>query len=142
MRLWSLHPQYLDSKGLVALWRETLLAKQVLQGKTKGYRNHPQLKRFKEHQHPLGAICQYLETIAREADVRNYNFDKGKIGKIKTTNKILVNSGQLTYEYKHLLQKLKKRDKVLFEKIKKIKRIKTNPIFQSHKGKIENWEIL
>lgn len=27
MRLWSLHPRYLDSKGLVALWCEALLAK-------------------------------------------------------------------------------------------------------------------
>ena len=48
MRLWSVHPKYLDSKGLVALWREALLAKQVLEGGTKGYRNHPQLDRFKK----------------------------------------------------------------------------------------------
>ncbi|WP_338140756.1 pyrimidine dimer DNA glycosylase/endonuclease V [Candidatus Nitrotoga sp. 1052] len=26
MRLWTLHPCYLDSRGLVALWREALLA--------------------------------------------------------------------------------------------------------------------
>jgi len=43
MRIWSLHPKYLDSKGMVALWREALLAKQVLLNKTKGYKNHPQL---------------------------------------------------------------------------------------------------
>jgi len=30
MRLWSLHPRYLDAKGLVALWREGLLAQKVL----------------------------------------------------------------------------------------------------------------
>jgi carboxyl-terminal processing protease len=29
MRLWSLHPKYLDAQGLVALWREALLAKAV-----------------------------------------------------------------------------------------------------------------
>ena len=52
MRIWSLHPKYLDTKGLVALWRETLLAKHVLEGKTKGYRNHPQLDRFKKAQNP------------------------------------------------------------------------------------------
>ena len=40
MRIWSLHPKYLDAKGIVALWRETLLAKHVLEGKTKGYKNH------------------------------------------------------------------------------------------------------
>lgn len=47
MRIWSLHPKYLDTKGLVALWRETLLAQHVLSGKTKRYKNHPQLARFK-----------------------------------------------------------------------------------------------
>ncbi|MEN6399799.1 MAG: pyrimidine dimer DNA glycosylase/endonuclease V, partial [Rectinema sp.] len=29
MRLWTLHPQYLDQKGLTAAWREGLLAKKV-----------------------------------------------------------------------------------------------------------------
>lgn len=38
MRLWTLHPKYLDPKGLVALWRETLLAQRVLAGRTRGYR--------------------------------------------------------------------------------------------------------
>jgi hypothetical protein len=33
MRLWSLHPEYLDANGLVALWREALLAQAFLQGK-------------------------------------------------------------------------------------------------------------
>lgn len=37
MRIWSLHPSYLDAKGLVALWRETLLAQKVLLGATVGY---------------------------------------------------------------------------------------------------------
>jgi hypothetical protein len=48
MRLWSLHPKYLDRAGLLAVWREGLLAQQVLMGNTKGYKNHPQLNRFKE----------------------------------------------------------------------------------------------
>ena len=32
MRLWSLHPCYLDPAGLVAVWREGLLARAVLRG--------------------------------------------------------------------------------------------------------------
>lgn len=56
MRLWSIHPQYLDAKGLLALWREALLAKHVLEGSTKGYKNHPQLIRFKETDNPIGFI--------------------------------------------------------------------------------------
>jgi Pyrimidine dimer DNA glycosylase len=47
MRIWSLHPQYLDRQGLTAAWREGLLAQKVLTGTTKGYRNHPQLRRFR-----------------------------------------------------------------------------------------------
>ncbi len=50
MRLWSLHPKYLDRQGLLAVWREGLLAQKVLQGKTKGYKNHPQLKRFQQQE--------------------------------------------------------------------------------------------
>jgi len=47
MRLWSLHPAYLDARGLGALWREGLLAQAVLRGKTRGYRSHPQLERWR-----------------------------------------------------------------------------------------------
>ena len=53
MRLWSLHPKYLDSKGLVAVWREGLLALEVLKGNTKGYRSHPQLTRFLQEGNPV-----------------------------------------------------------------------------------------
>ena len=79
MRIWSLHPKLLDSKGLVALWRETLLAKKVLQGGTKGYINHPQLLRFKENENPINSINYYLSEVQIEATVRGYNFDKSKI---------------------------------------------------------------
>ena len=74
MRIWSLHPKYLDAKGLVALWRETLLAKNVLEGKTKGYKNHPQLDRFKTAQEPINAINFYLKAVWLEAVARNYSF--------------------------------------------------------------------
>ena len=60
MRLWSIHPKYLDSKGLVAVWREGLLARSVLDGKTKGYKNHPQLIRFKNQKEPLLFLDTYL----------------------------------------------------------------------------------
>lgn len=63
MRLWSLNPKYLDSKGLVALWRESLLAQKVLEGNTRGYTNHPQLLRFKKHNKPQLAISYFLYYI-------------------------------------------------------------------------------
>ena len=67
MRLWSVHPRYLDAQGLVAIWREALLARAVLRGATKGYRHHPQLERFRAHASPRYAICAYLSAIQAEA---------------------------------------------------------------------------
>lgn len=140
MRIWSLHPQYLDSKGLVALWRETLLAKKVLEGKTKGYKNHPQLIRFKKLKNPLDAISEYLEGIVDEADKRGYVFNRSKINSFKSASKISVTTGQISYELKHLLSKLKLRDPKLFKKIKSVKKIKLHPLFLRKKGKVEKWE--
>ena len=81
MRLWTLHPRYLDAKGLVALWREALLAQKVLQGKTKGYRYHPQLIRFQRHSRPVAVLAMYLTAILKEAKVRGYHFDGRKISR-------------------------------------------------------------
>ena len=75
MRLWTLHPKYLDRQGLLGLWREGLLAQAVLQGKTKGYRHHPQLARFQMHPDPVQAIAHYLREVHEEATRRGYNFD-------------------------------------------------------------------
>ena len=105
MRLWSIHPCYLDAKGFVALWREALLAQKVLLGNTKGYKNHPQLVRFKNIHNPTGAIASYLRCVIDEADKRGYNFDRSKIIKKSTSFKIPVTIGQVEYEFKHLLLK-------------------------------------
>ena len=104
MRLWSLHPGYLDGIGLVALWREALLAQKVLLGRTKGYKQHPQLMRFKAVSSPAGAVAAYLRCVADEADRRNYRFDRRKIGRAKYLHQIPITSGQLGYEFSHLLR--------------------------------------
>lgn len=140
MRIWSLHPKYLDSKGLVALWRETLLAKKVLEGKTKGYKNHPQLIRFREIKNPLNAINKYLEQIVKEAESRSYNFDSTKIQKNRSAGKIKVTTGQIKYEFEHLLNKLKKRDPERYEILKNVKQIQLHPLFLRKKGGVEKWE--
>ena len=67
MRLWSLHPRYLDQKGLTAVWREGLLAQAVLAGRTRGYTRHPQLRRFQEADMPGEYIAAYLRAIQAEA---------------------------------------------------------------------------
>lgn len=142
MRLWSLHPKYLDSKGLVALWRETLLAKHVLQGKTKGYKNHPQLNRFKKAKKPVDTIYQYLSEIYVEATKRNYNFNKQKINWNFTKSKLTVTSGQLNYEVNHLLNKLKTRDYKKFKELNANSTIEVHPLFKLVDGDIEKWEVL
>jgi hypothetical protein len=141
MRLWSIHPCYLDAKGLVALWREGLLAQNVLRGNTKGYKNHPQLNRFKATDNPVAAISSYLEYVVREADRRNYNFNREKLAEKKIGSKISVTEGQLEYEFKHLLIKLKVRDPGLYRESKAIKIIKPHPLFRKVTGDVEEWEV-
>lgn len=142
MRLWSLHPKYLDSKGLVALWREGLLARAVLKGQTKGYTNHPQLIRFKNYEKPIAIINSYLLNIYRESEVRDYNFNRNKIGPNFTESMISVTQGQIRYELKHLRYKLKKRDPFNYNKIKGIIKPEPNPIFFVVPGDIEDWEVI
>ena len=150
MRLWSISPKYLDTKGLLALWREALLAKKVLEGKTKGYKNHPQLIRFKQSSDPLLYINIYLKQIYDEGKKRVYKFDYSKIDeeKIEVLNilnleKIKVTEGQIKYEFEFLKMKLKRRDfqKYLeIENIAKEKAIEVNPIFEVIVGEVEKWE--
>src|SRR5436190_9917927 len=101
MRIWSLHPEYLDAKGLVALWRETLLAKHVLEGKTNGYKNHTQLDRFKKLKRPADGVNQYLSEIFFEAERRKYRFAGEKINWDFKRGRLRVTKGQLDYEKQH-----------------------------------------
>lgn len=140
MRLWSLHPRYLDPKGLVALWREALLAQAVLSGKTRGYRSHPQLERFRSAADPCAAIGSYLEGIHAEAVARGYAFDERKIGGARTEASLLVTDGQVQYEWHHLLQKLAGRSPELYEKWTAIDAPECHPLFRVQIGAIESWE--
>jgi Pyrimidine dimer DNA glycosylase len=142
MRLWSIHPAYLDAKGLVALWREALLAQKILQGKTKGYKNHPQLIRFRNTKNPIGAIADYLRYIVGEADKRGYKFDRNKIANEEFKGRIAVTKGQVEYEFAHLSGKLKKRDPDLYMQLSKVKKINIHPMFKQISGDVEDWEVI
>src|SRR4051812_37797529 len=120
MRLWTIHPEYLDTRGLLAAWREALLAQKVLKGETKGYKNHPQLKRFKSSADPVGAIASYLRFLHEEATRRGYRFDREKIESADFTGEIQATRGQLLYEWKHLKEKLKTRDAKKYGEIKSV----------------------
>src|SRR5687768_14888949 len=140
MRLWTVHPKYLDARGLVALWRETLLAQKVLQGKTKGYRNHPQLMRFKEQTDPVGAVATYLRAIHQEATRRGYNFDSTKIAAGQSRRRMKCSRGQLLFEWEHLQRKLELTDPQSHAQIKQFGCPEPHPLFTIVEGDVETWE--
>lgn len=140
MRLWSLHPRYLDPQGLVALWREALLAQAVLRGETRGYRHHPQLARFRESGAPLAAISLYLKAVQTEATARGYAFDKSKIKPARSALELPVTEGQLEFEWEHLRAKLKVRNPELLRQWRDITRPDTHPLFARQPGGIAEWE--
>ena len=141
MRLWSLHPRYLDAKGLVALWREALLAQKVLTGSTRGYRNHPQLERFHAHPSPERALAAYLHCVCDESTQRGYNFDRTRIHLLKGDMRpIEVSEGQLLYELSHLAAKLKRRAPDDLERLQGITVPDPHPCFAAVLGPIASWE--
>lgn len=140
MRLWTIHPKYLDGRGLVTAWREALLARAVLRGQTKGYRHHPQLHRFLESPSPRSAINAYLAVLLEEADLRGYAFDRGKIGPVRGRFLIPTSAGQLDYEWRHLLGKLRARSPAVHQRWCRLERPDPHPLFRIHAGGIEAWE--
>jgi len=140
MRLWTLHPQYLDAKGLVALWREALLAEEVLRGATKGYKNHPQLARFRTATDPLAAIASYLHGVFEEAQNRGYSFNSQKIPDLRLPEPMEETRGQLLYEWNHLQQKLKVRDLARHDQCRLVKVPMAHPLFRIVTGRVQRWE--
>ena len=142
MRLWSIHPQYLDAKGLVALWREGLLAQAVLAGQTKGYRNHPQLVRFLQSTAPQASIAAYLREVHAESLRRGYHFDERKIGNTLDFHSLPVTRGQLDYEWSHLTSKLLVRDPAWLKRFETLKQPAPHPLFHVIKGGRAPWEVV
>lgn len=142
MRLWSLHPRYLDPKGLVALWREGLLAQAVLAGRTRGYRNHPQLARFLESPSPTGHIAAYLRLVHAEAIRRGYSFDAGRIDRGGDVGTLPVTDGQLGYEWVHLAGKLRARAPRWLDQLGPVELPEPHPLFRVRSGGVAGWEVI
>ena len=140
MRLWTVHPRYLDPKGLVAAWREALLAQKVLAGVTRGYRHHPQLVRFQAQDDPMAAIATFLAGIAEEAQSRGYRFDTSKISTRRFRAQLAETDGQLLYEWRHLLAKLRGRAPLLHRQFRGITTPEPHPLFRIVSGKVREWE--
>jgi hypothetical protein len=156
MRLWSLHPGYLDRQGLTACWREALLAQAVLAGRTKGYRQHPQLRRFQESPSPLDTIGAYLAAVADEAHGRGYRYDPRRIDRIPAevptpelasgALHLVVTTGQLGYEWGHLRAKLATRSPDWLEALggrgAPAGRAEPHPLFTVVEGPVSDWEVV
>ena len=140
MRIWTLDPKYLDAKGLVALWRETLLAQKVLKGETKGYKAHPQLRRFARQSDPVGAVATYLRWLVAEARRRGYKFDEQKIESGRVSFQITASKQQLLFEWEHLKNKLKHRDRRKYLESLAVRSPRAHPLFKIVSGRVEDWE--
>ncbi len=149
MRLWTLHPRHLDARGLVAVWREGLLAQAVLRGRTRGYRSHPQLTRFRAQRDPVGAIGAYLRAVCDEAAARGYAFDERKIAGAPGTGAVRLRetSGQLAFEWAHLKRKLRRRSPRDYRRALRDERAgrrgggpSPHPMFRIVGGGVREWE--
>jgi hypothetical protein len=140
MRLWSIHPQYLDTKGLVALWREALLARAVLANPSSGYQHHPQLTRFRAQSDPVASVNAYLYPVFEEACKRNFQFDSRKLNPNDYESILTVTEGQLFYEFGHLRNKLARRDPERYRQSLITRLPEPHPIFTVIPGEVEFWE--
>jgi hypothetical protein len=142
MRIWSLHPRYLDRQGLVACWRESLLAQAVLAGRTVGYTRHPQLERFRAADEPRAAIARYLTGLADEATTRGYRFDRSRIdaGVEDDGEHLAVTTGQLHREWAHLRAKLAVRDPARLAVWDAVVDPDPHPLFRAEPGPVAPWE--
>jgi len=130
----------LDRVGLVACWREALLAQAVLAGRTRGYRTHPQLQRFREHADPVGAVGSYLVGLSAEAVARGYRFDTTRILRPSDAPGIIeVTDGQLEFEWRHLGAKLDQRSPTETARWRNDMPA-PHPIFTVKPGPIASWE--
>lgn len=142
MRLWTLHPKYLDARGLVALWREALLAQAVLRGHTRGYTRHPQLLRFRESPAPEAAIAVYLQAVLAESARRGYRFDAARIAAASHVERLPASQGQLDYEWSHLREKLRARTPAWFAGIQEVTHPESHPLFRVVPGGVASWEVV
>ncbi|WP_110590448.1 pyrimidine dimer DNA glycosylase/endonuclease V [Microbacterium suaedae] len=140
MRLWSFHPHHLDRVGLVAAWREGLLAQAVISDPARGYSRHPQLQRFREAEEPERAVGEFLIAIVDEADVRGYRFAREKIRASGSSTPLRVTTGQLGYEWSHLLAKLRQRSPAVWERWRALPLPDPHPMFSIVDGPIADWE--
>lgn len=137
MRLWTIHPSHLDRAGLLACWREGLLARRVRASTVPiGYANHPQLHRWPD----VATLDAYLHGLVDEAEVRGYRFDRTKLGARINTSPIPVSTGQVDFEAGRLVSKMWARGGRPRAPLSP-GAIQVHPIFTIYSSdKVEEWE--
>lgn len=141
MRLWTLHPHYLDLAGLRALWQNGILAQKNIFAQKGGVELHPQLLRFQKTETPEKAIGTYLLYISEEAEHRGVHFDIKKI--LVPCRDIVLDEtvGQIQYEWWHFLTQLKDRAPTKYEKLQLIQKPDAHPMFRIIPGNVKHWEL-
>ncbi len=122
------------------MWREALLAQAVLADEAKGYRNHPQLDRFRAVTRPAAHITEYPRAVHTESIERNYCFDESKTGRPRSARRLAVTSGQIDFEWQHLMKKIETRAPERHEKFTPILSPDLHPLFRVIPGGIADWE--
>jgi len=140
MRLWTVHPKYLDARGLAAVWREALLARAVLRGATRGYKRHPQLQRFRQASSPIRTLNAYLAVVYVEALRRGYHFDRTKLGRQAIVPRVAASRDQLAYEWLHLRRKLRRRSPAWLRSLGAVRSPDAHPLFRVSRGALAAWE--
>lgn len=145
MRIWSLHPKYLDKKELIDSWNDGLRTIGILTRNHQGSIFRPELSRFRSQSEPIIAVEKYLLSIANEAKRRGYMVDIRKLPSIPVvvSHKIPVSSGQIEYEWRQLMHVLAGRSPGFLRRIEYSPSHDINPIFYKRPGHdIETWEKL
>jgi hypothetical protein len=131
----------MDARGLVALWREALLAQAVLIGRTRGYTRHPQLARFRRSASPPDTIAHYLRAIYAESFRRGYCFDPARLGPAGSVQPLAATRGQFDYEWFHLKAKHSVRAPEWLAGLKPASSPKAHPLFRIVPGPVADWEV-
>ena len=142
MRLWTLHPKYLDAKGLVAAWREALLAQAVLRDRNDWLPKPSSTDPVP----PLTLTGSKYRVLSSRAACRGKpawvsvrprkdRLPRGGRSRLKAT------LGQLGYEWKHLRAKLAIRDKAWLASLGRVARPDAHPTFRVVPGDVEDWEV-
>lgn len=150
-RLWSLHPGYLDQKGLGACWKEAKGAQTSLMNPDAGGQQHSALIRFRAHHDPVGAIGAYMRSLWVEAALRrNYRYNYKLIAQPNPPSEVYetnfampVTKGQVQYEAEFLREKINKRDglpRLYLPSPNTLEAIRLHPLFYMVEGDVEDWE--